>query len=54
MEQIEVSYKEFERLKKLGIEVTDIHGGVFVIIGDVAFRRSMTSQDTEDGFKEFE
>jgi hypothetical protein len=52
MEQIEISNKEYERIKGKGIEITDIHGAKFVIIGDVAFRRSIIAEDVADGYKE--
>jgi hypothetical protein len=52
MEIIQVGQKEFKRLRQYGIEVTDITGQTYVVIGDVLFLGVITNQDQIDKEKE--
>lgn len=49
MEQIEIDLKEYQRLLSKGIEVKDRWGQKYIIIGDVCFRASVTSENIEEG-----
>lgn len=49
MEQIEISEKEYERLKKAGgLEFSDIYGCKYIVANNVVLKASVTLQDELD------